>query len=116
MGMYDFRQEKPGNVNESDKSGITRNPLQNEPNALKASGLSQGEIEARKEYEAYSQKELVYLDKLLKNTAILGIKGWSAEDVLKYPNVKTEVEKIIKPPLQFRNLDKHLKTLAARKK
>jgi hypothetical protein len=105
MSIFDFMPRKEGDI---DKGGIVRSPGQEELKPLEAKGLSQAELAEREKNEAYNKKELNFLENFLNQ------QNWRAEDVLQSQKAKDQ----IKLPAWFRygNLDKHLKTLATRKK
>lgn len=105
MSIFDFMPRKEGDI---DKGGIVRSPGQEELKPLEAKGLSQAELAVQEKNEAFNKKELDFLENFLNQ------QNWRAEDVLQSERVKQNIK--LPPWFRYANLDKHLKTLATKKR
>ena len=107
-----FRLEKPDDgsyVGDDIKSGSVR--LRGKPEPFSSQRkLSPEEIKGLEDSKAYNLIELKRLEGALKET------GYTAGQVLEYPNLKTKIEPKLPPGFRYRNLDQHLKTLDAQGK
>ena len=98
--------KKPGDV---DRGGSVRARGESEPFTNERK-LSPEEIKGMEDSRAYKLKELKGLESILEKT------GWTARQVLEYPNLKTKIEPKLPPGFRYGNLDEHLKTLDAQGK
>jgi hypothetical protein len=105
MSIFDFMPRKEGDIN---KGGTVRSPGQEEQNPLEAKGLSQAELAVKEQNEIFNKKELDFLENFLNH------ENWRAADVLLSEKVKQNIK--LPPWFRYGNLDKHLQTLAAKKR